>query len=66
LLIGKVDIHEPAVHLLLNRFDQRTIFQRKNMGVENTRVRFADGGGHLVADGLDLLPRLEQRGLKAR
>ncbi len=65
LLVGKVDIDQPALQLLLHRFDQRGVFQQKNMRVENAGVGLADGAGQLIADGLDLLARLEQRRLEA-
>ena len=58
LLIGKIDIHEPAIHLLFHRLDERAVLQRKDVGVENTRVAFADRCRHLVADAGNLLPRL--------
>ena len=64
LLIGEVDIHEPAEHLLLDRLDERAVLEREDVRVENARVGLADGGGHLVADGGDLLAGLEQRGLE--
>ena len=65
LLVGEVDVDQPALQLLLHRFDQRGVFEQKDVRVENARVRFADGSGQLIADGLDLLARLEQRRLEA-
>ncbi len=65
LLVGEVDIDEAAHQLLLHRFDQRGVFEQKQMRVEDTGVRLTNGAGQFVADDLDLLACLEQRGLEA-
>ncbi len=42
LLVGEVDIDKPALEMLLDRFDQRSVFQQKEMRVEDTGVGLAD------------------------